>query len=132
VLMQVEHDKVIYKINYLSSKSSLIQEIRLGDLLNSVERSGVDNEQYNNNIDNSIDNNTYQSVILDDLGKNNSAQGKTTAQMNSREKALDSLDKPDSKIDTANDAQTTQTVPPVEQEKIVEQLLPELEYWLAR
>ena len=130
-LMQVEQDKVIYAINYLSSKNSLIQEIRLGDLLNSVERSRVANEQYNS--DSTSDN--YKPVILDDLGENNSAQGKSASQLSDREKALNSLSSSQNRSQktSQNGSQvTSQHIPPGVPEKTVQQLIPELEYWLAR
>lgn len=124
-VMRVEQDKVTYRINYLSSKNSLIQEIRLGDLLNSVERSRVNNEQDNNSAYNG-----YKPVILDDLGENSSAQEKT---LSDREKALNSLDNSLSKPPEQAPEDKTGTIPgPQVQEKIVEQLQPELEYWLAR
>ncbi len=120
-VMQVDQDKVIYSINYLSSKNSLIQEIRLGDLLNSVERSRVNHEQHNSSAYNS-----YKPVILGDLGANSAAAS-------DREKALNTLD--DSLTEPLKQASdgNTQTAPEAQvQEKRVEQLLPELEYWLAR
>jgi len=116
-LMLVEQDRVIYTISYLGSKDSLIQEIRLGDLLNSVERSGVQNTQDNGN-------GSYQPVILGDLNEQNRA---VENQGSDREKALD------------NSGNTEQQSPPVAQipvdgstEKMPEKIIPELEYWLAR
>jgi len=130
-LMQVEQDKVIYAINYLSSKNSLIQEIRLGDLLNSVERSRIDNEPYNS--DSTSDN--YKPVILGDLGENNSGQGKSAPQLSDREKALNELSSSQHRSQNSpkNGSQVTpQHTPPGVPEKTVQKLIPELEYWLAR
>ncbi|MCW8932022.1 MAG: DUF2066 domain-containing protein [Gammaproteobacteria bacterium] len=128
-LMQTEQDKVMYSINYLSSKNSLIQEIRLGDLLNSVERSRVDNDQYSNaNADSN-----YKPVILDDLDKKNSGQDQSTPQLSDREKALNSLEQ--SQENSQNKSQVTDgkaTTTQMVEEKPVDILIPELEYWYAK
>jgi len=101
-LVQTDHDRLIYSVNYLNSKNSFVQEIRLGDLLNSVERTRSNEEQGN---DISSDN-SYKPVILNN--------------MNDREKALNSLDS----------ASKTTTPQPIEEIKI--ERVPDLEYWLAR
>ncbi|MCP3851488.1 MAG: DUF2066 domain-containing protein [Gammaproteobacteria bacterium] len=88
-LVHTEHDKLIYSIDYLNSKSSFVQEIRLGDLLNSVERTRTNEEQ-----DSNLSNNSYKPVILNN--------------MNDREKALNSLDS----------TNKTTAVQPVEEIKI--------------
>ncbi len=88
-LVQTEHDKLIYSIDYLNSKSSFVQEIRLGDLLNSVESTRTNEEQ-----DSNLSNNSYKPVILNN--------------MNDREKALNSLDS----------TNKTTAVQPVEEIKI--------------
>lgn len=120
-LMQSEQDRVIYLINYLSSKNSLIQEIRLGDLLNSVERSRVDSEQY----DNANSSSSYKPVILGNLDDKN---------MSDREKVLNSLEHPkaNSQEQALNAVKNGTSTTPVVAEKTVERLIPELEYWLAR
>lgn len=120
-LLLSEQDRVIYLINYLSSKNSLIQEIRLGDLLNSVERSPVDNQQYGNASSDS----TYKPVILSNLDDNN---------LSEREKSLTSLEssKSNGQMQAPNGAKQGTSATPMIAEKTVDRLIPELEYWLAR
>lgn len=124
-LMQVEYDRLIYKIIYLGNKNTFIQEIHLGDMLNSVERSGV--EANNANKD-------YKPVILDNLDKTESAQNRSS--QNSEGIKYSKLDKTGNSEQSqthseASDAKTQldyQAPPAV----IVEELIPELEYWFAR
>ena len=138
-LVQMKKDQVIYNINYLGDKNALIQEISLGDVLNSVERTQV-------NYGDGNDTKEFQPVILDGLDK------KETSQMSDREKALRAMEqstttKGQTQTDTQrNNAQqgtastqtnsqtNTQTMTPDAQvpEKIIEPLIPELEYWLVR
>ena len=124
-LLQVEQDKLIYNIDFLSSRNSLIQEIRLGDLLNSVERSGI-------NIENSGDDvHRYKPVILDDLDKNNGKVSDSSEKSNLREDALKTLDKTPETENTADESaadESTDMKPVVEKKS----LQPDLEYWFAR
>lgn len=117
-LMLVEQDKVIYTISYLGSKDSLVQEIRLGDVLNTVERSGIDNAQ-------GSENSTYQPVILDDLNDKNRLREKPASE---REKALNALDNSGTTAQQAATQISAENSP----EKMPEKIIPELEYWLAR
>ncbi len=119
ILMETQQDRAIYQISYLSSKNSLIQEIRLGDLLNSVERSRVDTGQAANA------GSQYKPVILGDL--NDKDPGQTT--LSDREKALNALNKPGGSLPA--EGSSTQSNQMKAQKKIVKVLIPELEYWLA-
>ena len=121
-LVQMEQDRVIYKISYLGDKRSFIQEIRLGDLLNSVERSRVDYGASDN------ENKDYRPVILDGLDKSGAEQNALPADASEREKALAAMDSGSQPSGQTNPPLPPQALP----EKRVEELLPELEYWLAR
>ena len=130
-LVQMEQDRVIYNISYLGDKRSFIQEIRLGDVLNSVERSRVDYGASDN------DNNDYRPVILDGLDKSGTGQYALPADASAREKALAAMasgSQPSGQYAKwPENAQTNPPLPPQAlPEKRVEELLPELEYWLAR
>ncbi len=126
-LMEVQQDRAIYRIHYLSSKNSLIQEIRLGDLLNSVEQTRVDSGRTNNTDSH------YKPVILGDLGDKSA----TEASLSDREKALNKINNPNGAATSTSTvkgspAQSDQTtVQEKVPEKVVEALIPELEYWLA-
>ncbi len=61
MLVQIKRDKLFYRVHYHGTQNSLIQEVRMGDLLNPVELSR-DAEM------NSPDND-YKPVILDELDK---------------------------------------------------------------
>lgn len=130
-LIQTTQDTVMYKITYLGDKNALIQEIRLGDLLNSVERTRVDTGvQENSGKD-------YQAVILGDLDKSTQEKGLPSGQVeaSAREKALDSMAEQSSAQNRAPGTDAQATAMPQEQpapENSVEQLKPELEYWLAQ
>lgn len=119
-LVHMEQDKLMYRINYLGSQNSLVQEIRLGDLLNTIERSGIDVNAGNNG------NNSYKPVILDDLDKPAGVNSKTSAAPGSREAALNSLDKTSATQHSSTD--TSGVIRPVSQLK----QQPDLEYWFAR
>lgn len=130
-LVQMEQDRVVYNISYLGDKNSFIQEIRLGDLLNSVERSRVDYDSPEN------ENKDYQPVILDGLnaqGKSGQRQGTLSA----REKALAAMDsgkdgnRPADAQAGSSEANAKATTVSAPAEKSVPELMPELEYWLAR
>jgi len=117
ILKQLEHDRLIYKINYLGEKKSLIREIKLGDRLNSIERSGVDNS-FNGDKD-------YQAVILDNL--DNPVQ-KKNSDLESSQNALQKL--PEQQL--SKEQLLKKSAAEIEQPKVIEELLPELEYWLVR
>ena len=105
-LLKVEQDHVIYKVKFLGDKNTLIQEIKLMDLLQAVER---------NNVDNSLkDNQDYKAVILDDL-----------------DEKLSQKNQPNN-----TSGQASVEAPKVVQAPLVlpkvEQLTPELEYWFVQ
>ncbi|MBE9526524.1 MAG: DUF2066 domain-containing protein [Proteobacteria bacterium] len=105
-LLKVEQDHVIYKVKFLGGKNTLIQEIKLMDLLQAVER---------NNIDNSLkDNQDYKAVILDDLDKK-------LSQKNQPNNTSGQASVEDSKV-----IQAPSVLPKVEK------LTPELEYWFVQ
>jgi len=121
-LIHTSQDKVIYNITYLGDKNSLIQEIRLGDMLNSVERTRTNyGDQDNSGKD-------YQAVILGDLDKNVREKGVSNSQgaASAREKALNAM-----ATEQTSAKMTAMPQEPQAPEKIVEKLTPELEYWLA-
>ncbi|MCU7938453.1 MAG: DUF2066 domain-containing protein [gamma proteobacterium symbiont of Bathyaustriella thionipta] len=123
-LVQMEQDRLIYNIHFLGSQTSLIQEIRLGDLLNSVERSGGRSDNSDG------DNHRYKPVILDDLDKNNETNNEPSAKANAREEAVNSLEKtPDTK-NPSNE--TSEKIAEQEMPVVQEKLQPDLEYWFAR
>jgi len=70
VLMQMEQDKLLYKIDYISSKRALIQEIRLGDVLHSIEQTHSNPEQGMAQDAQKA----YKPVILDGLDKQSAIQ----------------------------------------------------------
>ncbi|MCU7798913.1 MAG: DUF2066 domain-containing protein [gamma proteobacterium symbiont of Lucinoma myriamae] len=120
-LVQMEQDRLIYNIEFLGSQTSLIQEISLGDMLNSVERSRRD---FNDTED---ADNRYKAVILDDLDKKNSTSDDSTKQPSSREAALDSVDKTTETQKSPDETKVIEAMPVVPQP-----LQPDLEYWYAR
>ncbi len=106
ILLKVEQDHVIYKVKFLGDKNTLIQEIKLMDLLQAVER---------NDTDNSLnDNQDYKAVILDDLDKKLSQQNEL---VNTAEQAS---------VEAPKVVQAPLALPKVEQ------LTPELEYWFVQ
>lgn len=123
-LMQLEYDRLIYKIIYSGDKNTFIQEIHLGDMLNSVERSGV--EANNANKD-------YKPVILDNLDQtesrhNSLAQNIQGIQYNKlNETGENEQSQRHSETSDANTQLDYQTPAAV----IVEELFPEREYWFA-
>lgn len=130
-LVQMEQDRLIYNIEFLGSQTSLIQEIRLGDMLNSIERSG----RNSNNTDDA--DNRYKPVILDDLDKKNGISDGSTEKPGAREAALNSMDKtaetqkPSGEIkmgETKMDETKIEEAIPV----VRQPLQPDLEYWYAR
>jgi len=121
-LAQMEQDKVIYNITYLGDKNALIQEIRLSDFLKSVERTRVD---YGNADEVNQD---YKPVILDDLGKSATAQGELTPEGKASAEGSDGKDGNKSSVPQDPALSTPAANPP---EKKVEELVPELEYWLS-
>lgn len=124
-LVQTSQDKVIYNIHYRGDKKALIQEIRLGDLLNSIERTRLD---YGAQDTGSKD---YQAVILDDLGNTagDRSAGKTTA--SARGQALDAMKADPSGKQSPSAQQSAKSTSQPSVEKTVEPLMPELEYWLT-
>ncbi|MCU7835742.1 MAG: DUF2066 domain-containing protein [gamma proteobacterium symbiont of Taylorina sp.] len=105
-LLQVQQDRLIYKVSYLGSKRTLVQEIKLSDMLNSIDHSSIDN-RFNEDKD-------YQSVILDDLDKKSAQEHEGQA-----------LEQSEQKQETGLTESTLSSVKP-------EKLVPELEYWLVR
>jgi len=120
-LVQMEQDRLIYNIEFLGSQTSLIQEISLGDMLNSVERT-----RSNSNNDEAADN-RYKAVILDDLDKKNAISDGSTEQPSSRETALNSMDKTAEALKSPDGTKVIEAMPVVQQP-----LQPDLEYWYAR
>lgn len=118
-LIQMKQEQVIYNIAFIGDKNSFMQEIRLGDLLTSVERSRIDND---NSFDEDKD---YKPVILGDLNKSEpNLEG-----VSQRQKTLESLNA------SRPDVRPVASVPEETEaasEKVVEELIPELEYWLVR
>jgi len=106
-LVQLQQDKLIYAINYISSKESLIQEIRLDNILNSVELSGASDSSNETNK-------PYKSVNLDNLEQQHTE--------NAPQESAQGKNMPAS--------QTQSTTPPVKPEIL--ELHPELEYWFIR
>ncbi len=105
-LLKVEQDHVIYKVKFLGDKNTLIQEIKLMDLLQAVER---------NNVDNSLkDNQDYKAVILDDL-----------------DEKLSQKNQPNNTSGQAS-VEAPKVVQPPSALPKVEQLTPELEYWFVQ
>ncbi len=122
-LMQTQQDKVFYKITYRTDKKALIQEIRLGDLLNSVERSRVD---YTNNDEAR----EFKPVILEGAHQTGYSQPGSSA-VSEREKALNAINRHKGQTAGSQPDSDTQHSPDIST-KIDRQLVPELEYWLAR
>lgn len=108
-LAKVEQDYVIYKLSFLADKNTLVQEIKSGDLLNPIERNGID-ENLNNNKD-------YKSVILDDLDK------KTMLQKEEKQ-----VPEQASELMAEKSQEPIQAIPVPK----VEVLVPDLKYWLVR
>lgn len=105
-LLKVEQDHVIYKVKFLGDKNTLIQEIKLMDLLQAVEH---------NNIENSLnDNQDYKTVILDDLDQ----------KLSQPEQA----ENPSGQ--TSVEASKEINAPLLEPK--IEELTPELEYWFVQ
>jgi len=109
VLAQAQQDRLIYKITYLGDKNSLIQEIKLGDILNSINRSNLDN-RFNEDKE-------YQSVILDDLDKK-SVQNQVEQLPEQSEQAAETV------VEKSTQKPAQLSIKP-------EKLIPDLEYWLG-
>ncbi len=123
-LMQTQQDRVFYKISYRGNKNALLQEIRLGDLLNSVERSRVD---YANNDEPR----EFKPVILDGTHQtDNSQPGSSTG--SERAKALNAMNADQQPGQTADSQKSSDINAAGLGQKVDRQLVPELEYWLAR
>ena len=137
-LRQVERDQVIYNMIYLGDKKAMIQEISLGDVLSTVERTSIDYGE----PDTGNEGKDFQPVILDNLEKKETGKlresEKTLSRQEMNQTVMDNTPSADKnaplEADTNSEtksAEVSETVPqaPV---KVIEQLVPELEYWLAR
>jgi len=89
--------------------TSLIQEIKLGDILNSINRSNLDN-RFNEDKE-------YQSVILDDLDKK-SVQNQVEQLPEQSEQAAETV------VEKSTQKPAQLSIKP-------EKLIPDLEYWLG-
>ncbi len=125
-LLMTQQDRVVYKITYRGDKNALIQEIRLGDMLNSVERS------HNNDLDANLnDTREFKPVILDNsLERGNSPEPGSA--LSEREKALKSLDAGSSTTTDNRQGQNIQGQNNSTTKRSSRTLIPDLEYWLVR
>ncbi len=126
-LLMTQQDRVIYKISYRGDKNALLQEIRLGDMLNSVERSRADT------VYNSMDNNErqFKPVILDAAAQQKNTLQKPHDGLSARAKALQALDssKPGKPLlQGAGSTAGTEAIA----KKPSRALKPDLQYWLVR
>lgn len=120
-LVLTQQDRVLYKISYRGDKNALLQEIRLGDMLNSVERSRDD---YTANDESR----EFKPVILDDV-----KHPQQEPAMSEREKALNAMNIGKHKAQSQpgkTDNITAVANPPAA--NTINTLIPDLEYWLAR
>ncbi len=131
-LLMTQQDRVVYKITYRGDKNALIQEIRLGDMLNSVERS------HNNGLDANLnDTREFKPVILDNsLERGNSPELEKGSEsgfaLSEREKALKSLDAGTTATTDKLQGQNIQGHNNSMEKKSSRTLIPDLEYWLVR
>ncbi len=131
-LLMTQQDRVVYKITYRGNKNALIQEIRLGDMLNSVERS------HNNSLDvNLNDAREFKPVILDNSHeRGNSPEPEKGHEpgsaLSEREKALKSLDAGTSTSMDNPQGQNIQGQNNSTAKRSSRTLIPDLEYWLVR
>lgn len=104
VLIKVNQNNVIYKIQFLGDKNTLIQEIKSGDLLNPIEKNRIMDE-FNQNKD-------YKPVILDGLDKKPLTEKDIMLEAGSEK--------------TAESSSESLSAPKIEE------LIPDLKYWLVR
>lgn len=147
LLIKTTRDRVWYQVSYLGDQTALMQEIRLGDMLHSVERSQSNVDEQGNEIK------EYQPVILDNVPDEQRAMQPLSA----REQALQALEQNNLQANQQRPFQQQQsqataygtqqynsqhTVNGVQQPQAMLQepilvpkprpLIPDLEYWLAR
>ncbi|MCK5667294.1 MAG: DUF2066 domain-containing protein, partial [Thiotrichaceae bacterium] len=103
-LIKVNQNNVIYKIQFLGDKTTLMQEIKSGDLLNPIEKNRI-RDELNQNKD-------YKPVILDGLDKK-------------------PLTEKDTMLKAGLDKTPESSSEPLSAPKI-EELIPDLKYWFVR